>query len=183
MSKKSTNLADLIVMHADVLAKFIEAGFPITIGGTITLLPSVEKSPETIKVETQAEPERPVPTSDDPAAPFGRDRQARAIAPYGLKADGNPKRSAAGRPAASAPVVTEAAAEEDTDALEVDGDEMELSLDDEDEAPPAPVKAAPEQPAKPGRFENVPLQRSVSKPAPVKSKPAADPFADLLGDL
>jgi hypothetical protein len=173
MTKKQ-NLADLIVMHADVLAKFIEAGFPITIGGTITLLPNVEKSPESIKVE-MPEPasDRPVPISDDEEAPFGRDSKGRAIAPYGLKSNGHPKRSAAGRPPATTSEETE------TETLEMSGDELDLSL--EDDAPPPPAKPAQKTASKPAPKAAAPAPKATPKAAP-KAAPA-DPFADLLGDL
>lgn len=176
MSKKQ-NLADLIVMHADVLAKFIEAGFPITIGGTITLLPQVaDKAPETIRVE-MPEPasERPVPTSDDPAAPFGRDSKGRAIAPYGLKADGNPKRSPAGRPPAAAAPAEPESSEDEPESLDLSGDELEITLEDEPAAPP-PAAAKPAQKSAP---------KSAPKPAaaaPVKSA-KRDEIDDLLSDL
>lgn len=178
MTKKQ-NLADLIVMHADVLAKFIEAGFPITIGGTITLLPSVEKSPESIKVEMPepATAERPVPTSDDEEAPFGRDSKGRAIAPYGLKSNGHPKRSAAGRPPATTPAPAAETTETETDSLEMSGDELDLSL--EDDAPPPPVAKPAQKSAKPAA---APAPKATPKAAP-KAAPAADPFDDILADL
>lgn len=42
--------------------------------------------------------ERPVPTSDDPEAPFGLDELGTPLAPYGLTQEGRPKRSPGGRP-------------------------------------------------------------------------------------
>jgi hypothetical protein len=178
MSKKH-NLADLIVMHADVLAKFIEAGFPITIGGTITLLPNVEKSPETIKVEhTEPTSDRPVPISDDEEAPFGRDSKGRAIAPYGLKGNGHPKRSPAGRPAATPPpAAAETTEDDDTEALDMSGDELDLSLEDDAPAAPPPAAKPAQKSAKPAA---APAPKATPKAAP---KAAPDPFADLLGDL
>lgn len=47
-------------------------------------------------------PERPVPTSDDPEAPFGHDDQGQPLAPYGLTQEGRPRRSSAGRPPGAA---------------------------------------------------------------------------------
>ena len=45
--------------------------------------------------------DRPTPTSDDPAAPFGLDEDGQPIAPYGLTQEGRPKRSPGGRPPGS----------------------------------------------------------------------------------